>query len=164
MARFCATRRKLSDQYFAYVKSGESIDDAVQLIREYLALGEDCFPKETVRIAYEIIAAYNKGQSVSEDDEEAELRRLLEGQRIVPEAYADDGEDQTGKLLIYLRNHPGLDVDETDISAINEMYFSDESDTEVYHRYVSAVTVRYFSSLSNVCPHCEISASDRSPT
>lgn len=139
MACFCATRRKLSDQYFAYVKSGESIDDAVQLIREYLALGEDCFPKETVRTAYEIIAAYNKGQSTSEDDEEAELRRLLEGQRIVAEAYADDGEDQAGKLLIYLRNHPGLDVDETDISAINEMYFSDESDTEVYHRYVSAV-------------------------
>lgn len=139
MARFCATRRKLADQYFAYVKNGESIDDAVQLIREYLALGEECFPKETVRIAHEIISAYNKGQSVSEDDEEAELIRLLEGQRIIPEAYADDGEDQTGRLLIYLRNHPALDVDETDISAINEMYFSDESDTEVYHRYVSAV-------------------------
>lgn len=139
MARFCATRRKLSDQYFAYVKSGERIEDAVQLINEYLGLGEDCFSKETVQKAYEIITAYNKNQSVSEDDEETELRRLLEGQRTIPEAYADDGEDQTGKLLVYLRNHPRLVVDETDLSAINDMYFSDESDTKVYRRYVSVV-------------------------
>ena len=139
MARFCAARRKLSDQYFAYVKSGEDIDDAVQLIRAYLALGEDCFPKETVRMASEIISAYNKGPSISEDDERAELRRLLEGQRTVPEAYADDGEDQAGRLLVYLRHHPTPGVGESELSAIRDMYFSDESDTEVFQRYVSAV-------------------------
>lgn len=138
--RFCATRRRLSDQYFAYIKSGEVADEAIQLIKDYLAQGEDCFPKETVRLAYDYIDAFNKSQGATEYDEAAQIQTILEAQRTTKEAYDDDGEDQTGKLLIYLRSHPELEIDAVDLQAINDMYFADGSDSEEFYRYVPAVT------------------------
>ncbi len=139
LIQFCATQRQLSDQYFAYIKSGENLEDAVQLIKKYLSFGENCFPQETVQTAHEIIDTYNKDHSLIEDDGKNELRRLLDSQRVVKEAYADDGEEQTGKLLVYLRSHSELEVDTACLSTIKAMYFSDETNSEVYHQYVSTV-------------------------
>ena len=139
VAEYYEKQLRLRDSYFAYRKSGEKMEDAVELIREHLRFGKDIYPQPLVKTANQIIDAYEQAAVMAEVEISDPLVERLKQQRISAESYQDDGRLNLMKLLAYLRNNEDDRVTAEQRAAIDGMFVSDDTDSPEFEKYATAV-------------------------
>ena len=135
-AEFVKHRNRLKDEYLSYKNSGESLELASKLIKHYLSYVDIRYPQELIDAANTVIRAAT--QDRADEDIPDQIIAKLEAQRIVPEAFNDDGRLNAWKLSAYLKVRDDLEIDEKIINAIDGVCNEECSDAEFAH-YVQTV-------------------------
>ncbi|MDR0453606.1 MAG: AAA family ATPase [Deferribacteraceae bacterium] len=134
---FAEQKRALTDEFFVYKNSGETIGAAVKIIKKYLSFTEVTYPKELVSTAQAIANRYQKRKRIINDEPDPIVKKL-KAQRLTREAFSDDGADNARRLVAHLRNRDDLKITQEDISAISAVY-DDKPDNAIFNRYVETV-------------------------
>lgn len=139
VSAFYEKQMQFRDAYFAYRKSGEKTEDAVQLIRDHVQFGRDCYPQSLIKTANQIIDAFEQAKILSEVDVSDPLSERLKQQRITAEAYEDDGRLSLGRLLAYLGTNQDDRVSEEQQEVLREMFLADDVNSPEFEKYVALV-------------------------
>lgn len=135
---FADQKRKLSDEFFAYKKSGESIDHAICIIKKYLSFAEIPYPTELKHRASAIVQEYQKrGRLV--DDVSDPIISKLKAQRLNREAFADDGADNARRLVAHLKNRDDINIQQDDMNSISTIFSGEKISDITFEKYVEVV-------------------------
>ncbi len=129
-------KRQLDDEFLSYKNAGEPIEKAAALIDQYLSFVEIPYPKDVVAAAKAIITATTL--STTDDDYEDPIVKRINAQRLVPEAFEDDGVRSARHLAAYIRLNDDLGISDEICTAI-EAVTDEEFTEEQFDFYVQAV-------------------------
>lgn len=129
-------KRQLDDEFLSYKNAGEPIEKAAALIDQYLSFVEIPYPKDVVAAAKAIITATTL--STTDDDYEDPIVKRINAQRLVPEAFEDDGVRNARHLAAYIRLNDDLGISDEICTAI-EAVTDEEFTEEQFDFYVQAV-------------------------
>jgi hypothetical protein len=145
---FAEQKRKLTDDFFVYKSTGESIDTAVGIIKKYLSF-ERIYPEELERTAKTIVAEHQKQKyDLANNDVEDPVIEKIRAQRLTRQAFADDGANNARRLATHLKNRGDLNIPQSDIDAVLRAGTEAELDDAVFAKY--AETVKKFK--AKFCP------------
>lgn len=136
VADYINKKNQLSDQYYSYKNSGESLNDAAKLIQEYLAYDEINYPEDLVANAKKVISS--AANNTSDVDCTDPIVERLESQRLERESFSDDGARNAKRLSSHLKVRFDLEIDEDTIQKINAVCKEDFSDSD-FSEYVEAI-------------------------
>lgn len=135
VSAFFERQLHFKDTYFAYRKGGERIEDAIQLIREHIQFGKDYYPDQLIKTANQIIDEYEQADILSSLSITDPLVERLKQQRITEESYIDDGKQNLGKLVVYLRGNLDDRVTDEQKQTIEAMFFAVDEKGPEFENY-----------------------------
>ena len=140
---------ELSDDYFAYKKSGEKIEDAVKLIKKYLQVTNESLPQVLLQQAKSVTKLYS--QVSVEEDEENPIKELLENQRMTKEGFEDDGKINAKRLLAHINICPELNISQSNIEILQTVIKTNgEKNFDNFIEIVKALRDKYISKVERI--------------
>lgn len=139
VSAFFERQLHFKDAYFAYRKGGERTEDAIQLIREHIQFGKDYYPQQLIKTANQIIDAYEQADIMAGMSITDPLIERLKQQRITEEAYIDDGKQNLGRLVVYLRSNQDDRVTDEQKQAIEAMFFAIDEKGSEFEKYKETI-------------------------